>query len=134
MSFFRSFGTEIKDDVVGESYCSSESTCRRKPNGALFELIAIAQEFNTPFFEGQIKIYPAAFCSVFGKGHKRTLGVSVAAAVKFVPVLCFRRTLNKTRADLASSSQRLWRKHADDSHRKIKEFGGIERSGWRSSP
>ena len=33
----------------------------------LFKLIAIAQEFNAPFFGGNIKIYLAAFVSVFGK-------------------------------------------------------------------
>jgi hypothetical protein len=57
----------------------------------------------------------------------------VAAAVEFILVLCFRRTLYKTRVYLASGSQHLRRKHADDRHRKIKEFAGVERSGWRSS-
>ena len=100
----------------------------------MFELIAIVQEFNTPSFGGYIEICPATFCSIFGKAYKSTLGVSVAAAIKFILVLCFRRTLSKTRADFASSSQHLRRKHADDRHRKIKESGRVKGSAWRGSP
>ena len=104
MSFFGSSGTEIKNDVVGKRHYSSVGTCCWKPNGILFKLIAIAQEFNAPFLGRNIKIYPAAFVSVFGKGYKRTLGISVAAAVKFVLILCFRRTLDNRRMTFAPAS------------------------------
>lgn len=89
----------------------------------MFELIAIAQESHTLIFGRYIKIYPATFCSVFAKRNKRTLGVLVAAAVKFV---CFRRTLNKTRVDFAPSNQHLRRKQVTAKLRRLVVLNGVD--------
>ena len=80
-----------------------------------FERRAIAQEFNTPLFVRNVELYsPFAFREEPWQQRQNS------------SVLGFRRMLNKTRIDLADSSEKLWRKLVNDGHHKLKDIGHVE--------